>query len=305
MTWLADDLISSCKRRGFIPSAQASFTTTDFLAAADEEIRSYVLPLVRRVQEDYFLQSQDYTIQAGASPIGAPPGSQYRIPYRAVGGALRGVYLVDSAGNPIPVPRVDPDDLSEVSYGVYFMGNVVNYVNRTNYSAPTTLRMTYYLRPSSLVLAASAGKVQSLNAGAQTVTLVSAPAAFTGQTSFDVLRGRPGFEMLGFDLPATISGSTVTFAGPLPADLAVGDYVCLPEQSPIPQVPAELHPLLAERVAAAFLRSQGDAAGVQASKLEQERLEADALVLLSQRMGGEVKKIIPRGSLWRRGRKPW
>lgn len=301
LPYTSDELIAAAKRNGAIPTAQATYQVADFLAKADAEVRSYILPLVRRTQEDFYLQVQDYAIQTG-NAVGALSGPQYRIPYRAVGGTLRGVQLLDAAGSPIAgVGRVDPDDLVGAR-GIYFMGNVVQIMNGSAFQGAVTLRMLYYLRPSSLVLTANAGRVASLDANARTVTLANVPSSYGGATSFDILRGRPGFEMLGFDLAGSLSGAVVTFNGALPADLAVGDYLCLPEQSPIPQIPAELHPLLAERLAAAFLRSQGDAEGFAASKAEQTRMEADALVLLSQRMGGEVKKITPRG-LFRGGRR--
>lgn len=292
--YLSDDLIRAAKRRGFIPTAQGAYTNADFLAAADEEIRSYILPLIRRTQEDYSLQQQDYTVTQGA---------QYRIPYRAVMSTLRGVYPLDAQGNIIPCPRVDPDDLADVAWGLYILGNVVFLLNSTGWANPAKLRALYFIRPSSLVLASGAAQVTDFDADTKTITISTPPAGYAGNTSWDIVRGRPGFELLGFDLPGALLGSTLTMGGPLPSDLALGDWVCLPEQTPIPQIPAELHPLLAERVAAAFLRSQGDKEGYAASKAEQSRLEADALVLLSQRIGGEVRKVINRGGLFRRQRR--
>jgi hypothetical protein len=295
----ADDLIAAAKRRGCIPTAQATFAIADFLAQADEEIRSYLLPLIRRVQEDYYLQTADFPVSAAVDQVGTIAGAQYRIPYRAVGGTLRELYFLNAAGSPVDVPRISVDDLAGASFGVYFLGNTIQFVNRANISV-ATLRMVYYLRPSALVLASSAAQVQSVNAAAKQVTLASVPTGYAGNATWDLLRGRPGFEMLGFDLAGTLSGSTITFAATLPGDLAAGDYVCLPEQSPVPQVPAELHPLLAERLAGSFLKSQSDREGWQDSKAEQARLETDAMLLLSQRLAGAPKKIVPRNGLWRR-----
>lgn len=290
MAWTSDDLIASAKRRGVIPIAQATWQNADFLAVADEEIQGYILPLVRRVREDFYAQASDFSIADGAD---------YRIPYRAVGGVLRDVHLLDSSGDVVHPPRITMDDLDDAAWGVYFFGNVVRFVNDGQVDS-VTLRMIYYVRPSRLVLLAAAGVVQSFNVTAKTITLVSAPAAFTGGTSWDIVRARPGFEMLSLDAAGALAGSTITFTAALPADLAVGDYVTIPEQSPVPQIPAELHTLLVERIVLRFCQGQGDTEGAQLSASIMTKMEADMITLISQRMGPLQSKILPTRGLWGR-----
>jgi hypothetical protein len=297
-----DSLIAAIKRRAAVPSV-GQWSSAEILATADEEMRSYVLPLVRRVQEEHLLQASDYTV-ISSDAIGQPLGAQYRIPGRAIGGALRDVYLVDSDGGVVRPPRLSTDDLEGATWGLYLFSNCIHYVNRNGSCSAPTLRMTYYLRPSALVLEAAAGRVTGYDANAHSITIAAAPAAFAGQTSFDIVRGRPGFEMLGFDLPGSITGTTVTLTGVLPNDIAVGDWVCLPEESPVPQIPAELHPLLAERVAFTYLKIEDPEAAAASAKTLEE-MQAGAMLLLGQRIQGSPKKIVPaanglfrRGGLW-------
>jgi hypothetical protein len=290
LAWTSDDLIASAKRRGVIPIAQATWQNADFLAVADEEISGYVLPLIRRVREDYYAQESDFTYTDGA---------EYRIPYRAAGGVLRSVHFLSASGDVIDVPRVTLDDLEDSRWGVYFFGNVIRVINEIR-SDLATLRMIYYLRPSQLVLTAAAGHVASFNAVAKTIELTAAPAAFAGGTSWDIVRGRPGFEMLAFDAAGTLAGTTLTFTGALPTDLAVGDYVCIPEQTPFPQIPAELHTLLVERMILRFCQGQGATEDAQLSASILTRLETDLLSLINQRMGPKQKKILPIRGLWGR-----
>jgi hypothetical protein len=265
----------------------------DFLATADEEIQSYLLPLLRKVREDYYLQETDFTIASGAD---------YRIPYRAAGAALRDIQLISSGGDVKHPPRITIDELDDETtgtWGVYFFGGVVRLLEIEPSEYPT-LRMVYYLRPSSLVDPSAVGVVQSFDATAKTVTLVSAPAAFSGITSWDIVRAKPGFDMLAFDKAGTLAGTTITFSTALPADLAVGDYVCLPEQTPVPQIPAEFFSLLVERMVFRFAQGQGDTEAAQLAASVATRLEADAVSLVRQRLGPLHVKIMPIRGLWGR-----
>jgi hypothetical protein len=291
--WTSTDLITRVKRRGVIPVAQATWLDADFLETADDEILSYLVPLVRRVREDYYLQETDFTVSDGA---------EYRLPYRAAGAALRDLQLITSGGDVKHPPRITIDELDDEAvgaWGAYFFGGVIRLLEVEASDYPT-LRMVYYLRPSALVAPSAVGVVQSFNATAKTITLVAAPAAFTGITSWDVVRAKPGFDMLAFDKAGTIVGTTITFSTALPADLAVGDYVCLPEQTPVPQIPAEFFSLLVERMVFRFAQGQGDTEAAQLAASVATRLEADATSLIQQRLGPMHTKIMPVRGLWGR-----
>lgn len=293
MGWTSTDLIARVKRRGIIPAAQATWLDADFLETADEEILSFILPLLRKVREDYYLQSTDFTIVAG---------SEYRIPPRALGGALRDLQLLTSSSEVKHPPRITIDELDDEAvgaWGAYFFGGVIRLLEVEPSDYPT-LRMVYYLRPSSLVDPSAVGVVQSFNATAKTITLVSAPAAFTGITSWDIVRAKPGFDMLAFDKAGTIAGTTITYSTALPADLEVGDYVCLPEQTPVPQIPAEFVSLLVERMVFRFAQGQGDTEAAQLAGAVVSRLESDAVSLIQQRLGPTNTKIMPVRGLWGR-----
>lgn len=300
MAYLADDLITNAKKRAKIPAAQASWTPTEILSAADEQIQSYVLPVIRRTREDYGLQAIDFAI---GTPDAQGTTGPFRIPYRATGGALRDIYLRDANGNVINVPRITPDDLEQATWGVYFLGNAVYFANKTTQAAPVTLRMTFFMRPNRLVLQAGAGKITAISTSTRTVTCASLPATFAGATTFDLVQGRPGFDTLAYDFAGTVGGSNIVFSGALPSDLSVGDYVCLPETTPVPQIPPELHPLLAQRVAVQYLESEGDPNLPQALQTL-GRMETDAVTLLTPRVEGSPRHVIPsqRGP-WRRWRR--
>ncbi len=299
MAYTADDLITSAKRRAAIPTASATWDSTAFLAVADEEVLTYCVPIVQRVREDYYLQQDEY------SPLQNSSGNiqYFRIPDRALGGTSRDVSVYDSNQNPIDIPRIMVDDLAMASWGYFALGANVGYINRTALTSPSKLIITYYLRPSALTLQANVAKVASFDANAKTVTLATTPAGYAGNTSWDIIRGTPNFEMLTFDEPGTLAAGVITFTATLPTDLAVGDWVALPGVTPVPQIPAEMHPLLAQRLAVKFLEAQGESEEFQRAAAVAARMEVDVTNLLTPRFAGEPRKLIPRDNIWRRWRR--
>lgn len=287
---LTDALLASIRRRARLPIASAlGAQDSDLLAMCDEETDHYIVPLVLQKREDYWLTTED---------IAVAPGASYRIPYRAIGARLREVSFLDSQSQITDPPRIPIDDLEGRDYGFYLQGSEFVFANPLDSSSlPVSVRFWYYLRPNRLVLAAAAATIASLDRAARTVTLASVPSGYAGRTSFDLLRARPSFDTLAWDATGTLSGSTVTFASDLPADLAVGDYVCLPEQTPVPQMPPELHPLLAQRVACKWLEVN-DPQGYETAAAELQRMEGTLAVLIGSRVEGEPQGIVRSNALW-------
>lgn len=294
MAWTVEDLIASVKRRALIPTAQGTFQTADFLAIINEEVQSYLVPFVTSQREDYFIAHYDVTLTNNVTA--------YRLPTRAVGQALREVETVNAQSMVRNFPRVSREDLEGAATGFYLDGNVLMLVidNPADVSQlGSVLRMTYHMRPNTLVASTATGVIQSINTGTKQVTLTSAPGTFTSSVLYDLVRARPGFECLAIDQSATVAGTTLTFANTLPSDLVAGDVVCLAGESNYPQIPLELHPLLAQRVAVKCLEALGDAEQIGTAGGVLGRMEADAAKLLTPRVAGEVERMVNRDSLFR------
>jgi hypothetical protein len=109
----------------------------------------------------------------------------------------------------------------------------------------------------------------------------------------DIIRPLPGFRSIVIDTVATFSSATATFSSgtTITNQLAVGDYVCIAGESPMPQLPAELHPLLAQETACACLRASGDSAGLAMAEKERDRLEAIAVGLFAPRTENQPRYV--------------
>jgi hypothetical protein len=287
MDFSTTGLCASIRRRASIPTtATTGGANADLLALANEELRLGLVAEILRLREGYFKRDLDTTLTGATS---------YRMPTRAIGGKLAGVYLLDSNGAVMGPPLAEIQDERQGDYsstsglaGYVVRGNRLEIVGGTSTTA-TTLRQTYYERPNELV---ATGYATVLSFTSTVITTVSAHG-YTTASVLDIVKANEGFESLVIDqTPSAASGSSLTFAS-LPDDLAIGDYVAVAKQSPVPQIPSEFHPILAQRVACAWLEAQG-APELPAAQDKLAKMEAAIGALSSPRVDTGAKKLINR-----------
>lgn len=155
----------------------------------------------------------------------------------------------------------------------------------------------------------------------KTFTMTCLPCHYAATTIFDFIQGKSPNKIILFDktraaicttlntltfnisdlkVPDLFSGTNTVFAR-----LSVGDYIMKAEETIIPQLPTELHPILAQRVAVKMLEALGDTEGMQNAQKELERMEYNAQTLIDNRVEGSPQKVrnmhsILRSSLYRR-----
>ena len=141
-------------------------------------------------------------------------------------------------------------------------------------------------------------------------------------TKIDFLQTKPGHKTYVFDIRtkafATISSSVYNVKvsksdllvplstgynfPELIAGIQTGDYICLAGESIIPQLPPDLHNMLAEKTAARILASLGDQAGLAMANEKIKEMEYRQGSLLNDRVDGAPQKITSRHSLLRYGK---
>ncbi len=295
--YLSEDLIASVKRRCNVPTSQVTFQNADFLALADEEIRAKMLPLILKHMEEFYVTNDDQVIVANQP--------NYPIHYRAISMALRDVCWVSTIDPDvtIPIERLNPEDMySGISgnvrvrvkkTGFFLQGNsVMIYPMPTAAMPQCLLRLKYYMRPSSLILTTSAAIITLVDLPNKQLTVTSVPSTITTATTVDFVRAVPGFECTAIDQTITnITNGLITFSAALPANVRVGDYVCLSGQSNVVQVPVELQPLLFQYIVVRILAAQGDQTNLKAAVAELESLEKAVGLLLAPRVSGKTKRV--------------
>jgi hypothetical protein len=223
----------------------------------NEELQTYMMSFLLSLKEEFAVATYDYTTTSGQYAVSLPP--------RAIGGKVREIMVKDedqyrriSRVEPTRVLQPPSNDGTPDRY--YFEGNKII----VDPCGAADIRIKYFRRPGALVLEADAGVITAINTGTKTVTLSSLPDGFTTSEEYDFVQSSPPFDTLGMDLAVTgISGNDVTFSATLPTDLVVGDYLCLAGEAPVPQIPVELHSLLAKRTNVVALEALGGAGDPQ------------------------------------------
>jgi hypothetical protein len=294
VAYTTTELLASVKRRANIPSASGVFGDAELLTMANEELRTYIVPLVLKHREDYWLASDIQTLTSSTS---------YPIPPRAVGGKLAELSVLDATGvHEYNLPRVSASDLQEASSGFYMDGMGVRLFlpnGQTPTILGTTLRMRYYVRPGVLVATTSAAVVSSIS-GWPAITLSGGYATLTTPGTYDCVGLASPFAMKT-TFTGSITGATLTATTGDAARFAVGDWICNTDTSPVVQAPVEFHDLLAQKVAIKVLESKGMTEKLGSAREELGRMETDASNLITPRVDGEPKRVVARGGLFRRG----
>jgi hypothetical protein len=276
--------LEQVRLRGGLPSTDARFTNARLLALMTSELRDNVAPLVHEAKAEHGILTNTVAVTAGTAT--------YRMPVRAFGGTLRDVVWVDSGNNAYPLHQrssADTEVLSRRSQTgdpryYYLRGSNIVLVPTPGVSG--TLHLPAYGRPGSLVLRAAVGVITSVSVVGTDYVIICADSPHNNGDVCDLVRGESGFETIG---TATVQfDGTSEFIFPIASTTdapAAGDYICLAGESPVPQVPVELHALLQARTAFVAVGGTGEGGSTaQALAAQVADLEAKARAWLRPRV---------------------
>lgn len=296
----AEKLIESVKRRASIPENQVTFTTDDFLEFANEEMQIGLVPSILSLHEDHFMFTEEIPLVDSTA--------RYTIPYRAIGSKLRELSFRDTNGQIYEMTRIGIGQRAGFMNNVagdriysYYVENdeIVLVPDTTNISANRgNLVFTYYLRPNELVTINNTAVVTGINTTTGEITVDKIPSGFTTESEMDFVKTKSPHRTLTIDkIPSVVNSTTntLTFStSDIPSRLEVGDNVNLSGESNIPQVPTDLHVVLAHRVAARCLESLGDTQGLQNANAKLAEMENKTGNIIDNRVEDSPAKIVNR-----------
>ncbi len=306
--YITDTLIPTLRLLPLMPSVQNLFTDANLLTIMTFEMTSKIIPIMDN-------QAEEYGIYVDNIPYSTSQ-TVYTIPSRALGGKLRSVSFVDPNDNEIRVPRLRLEDImSNVNatglainpalWGFYLRNNkVVLYLGSTTGSDSSFqyLRLRYVRQPNQLVLSTACGEVTAVSGNI--VTVDSVPSAFTISSTYDLISNAPQmFDSLLDNATVTAIDTMtneVTFtSGTVPSDLAVGDWVCLAGQSPIPQIPyTPGFDLLLQLSAAKCLEIHGDTQGFNVAMSQAADMKNYFISVITPRVDANVIRLTSPNSLY-------
>jgi len=295
----SNSLIESIKRRASIPENQSTFTATDFLEFANEELRLGVTPKMMSLHEDFLLFEEEFPLESNKS--------EYQIPSRAIGNKLRDLQFKVNDNNYTEMTRIgigsrfsEYDVRSETNLRQYYVKNnkIVLTPSIGGGTPSGALAMIYYIRPSKMVEEDRVGIITGINRTSGEVTLSAVPEDFNLTTKYDFYKAESPHSILNIDKQAiTLNNTTKTlqFApSDIPEDLEIGDHLSQAGECIIAQIPSELHVMLAQMVACRVLESLGDTQGLQnANNKLAQMMEATGMII-DNRVEDSPRKIVNR-----------
>jgi hypothetical protein len=297
--WTTDELVLDIRRQGSLSPDDPAYSDANCIAVANGELRRTFVPAIRRVRGEWYVTHVDVTLVADQA--------EYRIPHRAATNSVRQVFWLDTSSR--IVGELTPSPLGDaIDYGSRG-GRPAHYTIKDDRlvlmpfpnTALGTLRIMYERRPSTLVLLSSAQTVTDVFMTGALVSIRTNGAETAYDTlSIDVVRSKPPFSLAVRDSTVTVALSVI-LSPPASWDSLpeVGDYVCLAGESCVPQIPVELHPLLALATAIKLLRPT-DAEYSRELQTELDLSLPAVLASLAPRQQGKQQKLRSTSSYLRR-----
>lgn len=174
----SSSLIETIKREALIPTSQSTFTDSDFLSMANQEMRIGIVPSIMLYHQEYFVRdSAPITLVANQN--------SYPIPYRAIGGKFREVFYLDLNNNLRSMTRISPDDrpyYQQTNFQnrfLYFFiqGNEIVLVPSVGPNPVGSIVFSFWMRPNELVDASRVATIESIATTDQSGSISAITAA--------------------------------------------------------------------------------------------------------------------------------
>lgn len=300
-------LISSIKRRITLPDAQNLYSDDDLIEFMGDELSSTIVPLIHSVQQEYWVYVHDVTLVQNQT--------DYKIPIRGCANGLRLVTMLDTNNNEIAYPLLRPELVASAYnwlspyststlYGFYLQDDhIVMFPNSVVTNPVNRIRFRFERQPNQPCDVSEAAHITAINTGTGVITVDNIPSDWTTGDSFDWINGQIAFQSKGDDLTISAIDSvllTIT-VDDLPSDAAVGDWFCFAGTSPVPQVPYQMFPFLAQITANLCMAGLADMEPYADGKRKEEKMKEDLLKLMQPRDMGNVQTLVNRDGLFNNG----
>jgi hypothetical protein len=294
LRFFTEDLVNSVKRRSLVPVSQTTFQDSDIIELANEELGITIVPDIQSVREDLFLAVEEITLTSGVS--------DYRLPKRAIGNALKSILYSNSDQSSyweiprIHLNRTQDQVLTGLPDSFFLKGDAVSLSpipNGTGY-----LQMWHYRRPSSLVPSTQCSQITAVADLGSTVQLTvqnDLTGVLSTTTLADIFSAITPSVFKAIDVTVVsvaasiivVDKSNVSVGGVI--QVIAGDYIALEQTSNVPFVPAEYHPVLAQAVSCRLLEALGDLNKLQTGMAKLGEMRSQAMKLIMNRVETAVE----------------
>lgn len=271
-----------------MPLSNETFDPSEIISLANDEMLVSVLKVLLATRGGYYSFYEDFASnQTGL----------YLIPSDATAGALENVEIVQNE-TIIQVSQVEESEQfstnspTSTSYSFFMKGN---YVQILPIPPVGDVRLWFSKRPSLIVPISACGRITVIDVsvpGFTTLTLSNVPSTFVVDGLLDVVGDQPPFNIFGDGVVSAISGTDVTLIGEI-TEVTVGDWLCLHNQTCIPQVPVEFRPVLEQSVVRIVYELQGMEKKATTAGNKLKELISDVKTLITPRVKSQTKIVNP------------
>lgn len=187
-----------------------------------------------------------------------------------------------SNGKKVSLSGITLSDLSTFS-GIY----EIYIIDANSFSISSTVSLSGTGGNLTLMIDVKSIKVQNL------------PDHMVADILFDFVQNVSPNKIIHYDVrinDVNQSLGIISFPSDLVPNIQVGNYITAAEETIVPNIPTELHPILAQRVAIACLEAMGDESNKQSAERKLASMEKDAGTFLDNRVEGAQIKIKSRHS---------
>lgn len=307
MNYFVDDLINSIKLRSMAPISQKTFDDDKILSISNEELQTKLVSDLITIRENYFASLQDVSIESGVE--------RYSIPKRAIGGTLKDIFFIDSAGNLSELEYVDYSRILDyqtsgnVPQKYSIMGDEIIVMPTPNVSVGK-LRFNFAKMPNAMTFKNQCAKINSIIIAGPTISFLvdtDLTSLMSVGTKIDFISSSPPFKTWFEDCSITqitstqidVNLSSVADISGVQTNIEIGDYICLSGDSCYPQIPVSFHHILAQMVVVRIFESLGDLNKLNNAKATLDQMRKEATALIKNRVENSPIRYVIKNSLMR------
>lgn len=284
------DLIATLKLASFV-STTSSLTAPDILKLANRSYRSFIVPFLKTLRDEWQVAKVDYSATTDSSGRVAIPNS--------VASTVRTVAW-NNNGRLIPLSRIEPENAfayqraSSTPAGFMLKGYELQILPIQSSAWPIVI--AYMKRPPIGVLEEDAGEVTNVAGFDLTLDVVPLAWQASAPTSVDIISNESPFSPIAEDVACSLVGDVLTVSGVSSSLLGIGQWVADVGASPYPNLPIELHPLLELDVICTLLGTIAGDKRLKPAKDDRDAMRKDMLSLMAPRSQGSIRPIVNRNA---------
>lgn len=241
-------------------SSSSSLTPQQILDLCNDSLRSYIVPLINSLREEFWVGKEDIALVTDANGAVTVPDS--------FASTLRTVAW-NNGGVITPLTRIEPENSFQylavqgsLPLGFELRGYTLVVLPKV---AGISLRLTAVLRPPQMVSVDDAARITGLSAGNYLMQSVPLAWQAAAPTTLDVVSSvspfsvvQSGVAVASFDATLKRITFTALTADAITALTAGNAWIADVGGSPFANVPVELYPLLETDVVATLYQALGD-----------------------------------------------